>query len=160
MAKLKLSKNKETVVDDEDFEYLSKWKWSYSSSGYAVRQNKGKLVSMHRQIIKPKKRLVVDHINGDKLDNTRKNLRICTVSQNCHNSNVHKDSRTGLKGVTFEKQQVNKPWRARIMVRGEKTDLGLFKTKQGAHKAYLSAAQDKQGEFFPNHLFKAELFAN
>src|SRR3990167_857965 len=112
MKRLMLSRGKFALVDDEDFKQLSKWKWSFSPPGYAVRREKGQKIFLHRFILKTPKGIVVDHKNNDGLDNRRRNIRNCSYSENSHNSKGHRDSISGLKGVKFEKEQVNKKWRA------------------------------------------------
>lgn len=143
MIKLQLSKNKTAKVDDVDYTNLSKWKWSYHNMGYAVRNDKGKLILMHRQIMGfPKKG--IDHINGDKTDNRRSNLRICSQLSNSKNSSAHKDSTSKYKGVN---RHLDGVWRSRIMNNGIIYDLGLFKDERSAAIAYNKAAVKYHSEF-------------
>jgi hypothetical protein len=88
--KIELSKGKTALVDADDFEFLNQWKWSYGSDGYAIRfenvgRNKRKLVLMHRILLKPGEKQQIDHKNGNRLDNTRDNLRTCDHSLNQRN---------------------------------------------------------------------------
>lgn len=94
------------------------------------------------------KGMVVDHINGDPLDNRRSNLRICTVAQNIYNSRKRVISSNSLKGVQYRRDKPRtKPWRASITVNGKKISLGHFETIEQAHQAYSSAAIKHRGEY-------------
>lgn len=101
--KIKLTQGKHAIVDDEDFERLSQYKWYYHHEGYAVRNSKEnmrrRLISMHRIINNTPDGKVTDHINGDKLDNRKSNLRSCTHAENARNSKLRSDSSSGMKGV-------------------------------------------------------------
>ena len=77
----------EAKVDDSDYELLSKYRWNYTN-GYAQGKVNGKLIGMHRFIMRTPKGMVTDHINHDTLDNRRANLRICTHAQNMANRKV------------------------------------------------------------------------
>ena len=136
------------IVDDEDYEWLSQWSW-HCNHGYAVRikQVNGKrtLIRMHRSILKAGIGMIVDHKNGNKLDNRRKNLRFCTHAENMRNSKMPSRNRTGLKGVSFHKHI--KKWIASIKFNGERTNLGYFTTPEEAHKAYCEKAKELHGEF-------------
>jgi len=89
MRQIELTQGKFSIIDDEDFEYISQWKWYYLNLGYAVRKSGGranqKLVYMHRAIMCPPDELDIDHINRNRLDNRRSNLRICTRKENLAN---------------------------------------------------------------------------
>lgn len=130
-------------VDDEDYVWLSKWKWSYNGK-YAHRNVIGnKNILMHRLIIGAEKGEVVDHINLDKLDNRRSNLRKCTNSDNQHNSGLRKDNATGYKGV----HKSGRRWIAQIMLNSQVIYLGAYKTPEEAAKKYDAAARQYFGEF-------------
>lgn len=88
------------VVDEEDFEKLNCFKWHIlqGKDGHLYANN-GKVGLMHRFITSTKKGMVVDHINGNGLDNRKENLRVCTVTQNQGNSKIRKDNKSGYKGV-------------------------------------------------------------
>lgn len=139
------------IVDDDDYEYLSEYKWYAAGSrkDYACRQfqkNRVKhYVYMHREIMQAPKDKVVDHINGDTLDNRKSNLRICTVTENSRNSRKSKSNTTGYKGVHYYKARNN--YSARIRVDGKDIHLGYFKTPEEAHVAYSTAANIYFGEF-------------
>lgn len=96
------------LVDDEDFEYLNQWKWSITQAGYALRayRIKGKLVNiyMHRLLINAPKGKFVDHINHNRSDNQRANLRLCTSYQNSLNHKLKSNSLAGIKGVSVNKR--------------------------------------------------------
>lgn len=99
---IQLTKNKFAIVDKSDFEYLNQWKWHYNS-GYAERKEykNGKQyhVKMHRVLCKGK---LIDHINGDKLDNRKSNLRSATHSQNAMNMRKHR-GKSVYKGVSQDR---------------------------------------------------------
>ncbi len=145
--KILLTQGKFALVDDEDFECLSQWKWRYDN-GYASRSvRKGKKVSrfyMHRLIGDIPKDMKTDHINGNPLDNRRSNIRPCTPSQNGMNQHLV-TGRSKHKGIYFFKQ--NKKWVARIMKEGKRTFLGSFNYEKEAAKAYNVAATELFGKF-------------
>ena len=90
---------------------------------------------------------LIDHINHEKLDNRRSNLRICTTSQNCANMNIKRKNRgiSGFKGVRYHSK--NKNWNARITIKRKEIHLGCFTDKDVAAKAYDLAAIKYFGEF-------------
>src|SRR3990167_702232 len=147
MKKIKLSQGKVALVDDEDYEWVNQWKWCYQRcvrpsgeyQGYAIRSLHPGQMRMHRLIIGAKKGEEVDHINRNKLDNRRKNLRIAFKNENRHNINVRKDSKTGIKGVTYVKKL--KKYRAYIQVNSKQYNLGFFKNKTTAARKYKRVAE-------------------
>jgi len=153
MREIPLTQGKVAIVDDEDFEELSKYKW-HASRGrhtfYAIR-TLGKhphmqTIHMHREILKPPLLLLCDHINHDGLDNRRCNLRICTYSQNLWNQRLQGGTSV-YKGVYFDKRR-NK-WQAYITPKpkGERQHLGRFAKEIDAALAYDNAAAKFFGEF-------------
>lgn len=141
MKKIKLrsrnSVDKFIIVDDEDYEFLNKFKWSISGSNgsnYAATYYKGKHFRLHRIILNAPKNLVVDHINHDKLDNRKSNLRICSRTQNNWNTKKNINNKSGFKGVYFNKE--NKKWRVAITMNGERIHVGYFLDKIEAAMAY------------------------
>lgn len=149
MYRIPLSKGKYAIVDREIFDKLSKRKWHFNGR-YAARHIKGnnrKLLLMHRVILETSKGLETDHINGDKLDNRRSNLRECTVSQNAMNKKVNLSSSSGYKGVQSFKEGSGKKWRVQIILNNKKIELGYFNDKEEAALAYNEAAKKYFGEF-------------
>lgn len=141
MKIIKLSRNKEALVDDDDYERLNQLTWNCNSKGYAVRQS-----YLHNEIIKAPKGLVVDHINGNPLDNRKCNLRIATKSQNKINSKKYTGNRTSkYKGVHYNKR--DNIWLARIGINRKRIYLGSFKTEKEAALAYNEAALIYHKEF-------------
>ncbi len=147
MKKIKLSQGKVALVDDKDYERVNQYKWCYQRcvrpsgeyQGYAIKSLHPGQMRMHRFIIGAKKGEEVDHINGNKLDNRRKNLRIVTHNVNLHNINVRKDSKTKIKGVTWVKRL--KKYRAYIQVNSKQYHLGYFKSKVAAARKYKRVAK-------------------
>ena len=149
MKKIPLTQGKFALVDDGDFEWLNQWKWCYDR--YAVRsiqksKNQRMLWFMHWSIIgKPPKGLETDHINGDKLDNRKNNLRIVTRSQNMMNKKRQKNNTSGFKGVSRSKEK--KKWYARICYQGKEYFIGSFNNEKEAAKAYNIKAKEYFGTF-------------
>ena len=126
MKKIKLTKGYETLVDDEDFSYLNQWKWHYDSiTGYAKRHfNNGRNFYLHRFVNKTPIGFHTDHINRNKLDNRRTNLRTVTRSKNQHNMGMFKNNTSGYKGVSWSK--VMNKWESYIWNDNKKIKLGYF----------------------------------
>jgi hypothetical protein len=148
MKTIPLPQNRVALVDDDDYERVSQYRWNVNSSGYAQRdfgQRRGirKIVSMHQFILNTPKGFEADHRNLNKLDNRRKNLRVVTRNQNQWNRPVQKNSRLGVKGV----QRRGNRYIARIQVFHVKRVIGSFATIEEAARAYREAALQLHGEF-------------
>lgn len=146
--KLKNSKLK-TMVDNDDYMKLSIWDWKIHN-GYIYRHNpknqKQRTIYLHREIMGTPKGLCTDHKNGNKLDNRKKNLRICTYSQNNSNRGINKKlNKSGYKGVSWHIRY--KKWKANIRVNNKMVFLGSFDDVKEAYKAYCKASVKYQGEF-------------
>jgi hypothetical protein len=92
-----------------------------------VGANKCSMLSMHRVVVNAPKGTVVDHINGDSLDNRKENLRICTNAENVRNSPKHSNNTSGYKGVIWAKRE--QKWCAQIIVDGKLINLGYYSDK-------------------------------
>lgn len=141
----------ECQIDKEDVDEISAYNWSYhAKTGFCTKKNY-KTLYMHRLITKCPDFLVVDHIDGDKRNNLRSNLRICTQSQNTKNQKIPKNNKSGYKGVSFDtwayKKNLRKCWIARIKVNRKGINLGRFLTPEEAANVYNEAAVKYFGEF-------------
>lgn len=136
------------MVDDSDYDHLITMKWYTPKNGlkYAKRSFGKKTLSMHRYILGVVDRnVLVDHIDGNPLNNTRGNLRICSSSQNLHNSKKPSRGVTSeYKGVHVTKQG---GIRAQICLNSKRVHLGTFRTFEEAALAYNNAAISALGEF-------------
>jgi hypothetical protein len=151
MKTISLTRGFVATVDDEDYERLADFKWSYmktkhSNTGYAVRREREsrQQVLMHREIMSfPVHQ--VDHKNMDGLDNRKVNLRPATGSQNCANQGNRKNNTSGYKGVTWSKS--HKKWQAQIRHKYSRIFLGHYSDIEEAARAYDAAAIRLFGEF-------------
>ena len=136
MKTIPLSRGLEAIVDDEDYEWLSQWKWyALKSPGtyYVVREEKkGSFIYMHRLImgLRPGDGSEVDHINRNGVDNRRGNLRIVTHRENAYNQRL-------AKGYCWSKQK--QKFMAYIKIKGKRKHLGFYDESSDAHRAYLMA---------------------
>lgn len=151
MKKINLTNGKSSIIDDDDYDHLSKYKWLMTKNNYAVRYEyrNGETFQflMHRQIMGYPIDMEIDHINGDKLDNRKLNLRICSRAENDRNSRPHRDGSSKFKGVSrIGKRSKGKPWRARIWG-GKEIVIGYFLTEEEAAIAYNVKAKELFGEF-------------
>lgn len=141
-----LSQGKFATVDDADYDWLAKNKWTYDAKGYAYRKASNVTVFMHRVVLNAPASAVVDHVNGDGLDNRRDNLRIVTVAQNNYNQRPRKHPKTSqYKGVSYFKE-VNR-WQAHIKKGNERPYLGLYESEIDAARAYNAAARHYFGPY-------------
>lgn len=125
MKKIKLTKGYEATVDDEDFEFLLKFKWQYVH-GYATTavyiegsyhkvlcpKGKYKGIPMHRMVLSVKDNLQVDHINMNGLDNRKSNLRVASTAENMRNRGKQINNTSGYKGIGWDTER--KKWRVQL----------------------------------------------
>jgi len=153
MKKIQLTQGKATIIDDFDFERLNQHKrhvvkihgiW-YAARHLLMKSGKRKKIYMQNEILKCKKGELIDHIDGDGLNNQRSNLRVATHSQNMRNSKIPINNTSGYKGVYWSKEK-NK-WCAQIKIDYKNKHLGYFDNKIDAAKAYNEGALKYHGEF-------------
>ena len=167
MKTINITRGGVVIVDDEDFDYLNQFYWYLGTNGYAYRRIKTKVgetqhkQAMHREIMKEiiskseNKKLCIDHINRNKLDNRKENLRLVTQSINCLNGSKRSTNKSGIIGVCqcHKKSRIKKDgsrtiwvaWQATVVVNYKQKHLGYFKTKE-------SAAIARQKYMKDNHL--------
>lgn len=131
------------TVDEEDYIQLIGHCWAIGGRGYAMRHDGAKIVYLHRSIMGFPK-LQVDHIDRDKMNNRRSNLRLCTNMQNQMNKYAP-HGRSRYKGVHRNKR--NSCWTASIVVQGRNRYLASCQTEEDAATYYDVAAQLFFGEF-------------
>ena len=151
MKLIPLTQGEFALVDDSDFEYLSQWKWHLSkrrSKHYAARNRSKRelegphLILMHREVCAGP---MVDHRDGNGLNNQRDNLRTCTNSQNLHNRGAQTNNTSGVKGVCWDK--ANNKWLGQLRVAGKNIKIGRFDTIEEAESAYIAASKKHVKDF-------------
>jgi hypothetical protein len=145
--------SREILVDHVDGELFRSHTWHVTSKGYVATNVKRNGVNwyegwatgkLHRMILKAPKGKVVDHINHNKLDNRRTNIRICTPQENARHCKKTTPTKSGLKGVYDNRHG---KWAAAIRVDDKLLHLGTFSTKEDAARTYDAAARKYFGEF-------------
>lgn len=157
MKQIPLTRGLVALVDDEDYEWLSQWRWHahehnkghFHATRYVRTEvktkwgHKYKRLLMHREIMNAPEGTDVDHWDRDELHNWRANLRVCTRSQNIANAQRSSANTSGYKGV----YRMKGPWAARIKCEGRNHFLGYFDTAEAAARAYNEAAVRLFGDF-------------
>lgn len=154
MKRIALTKDKFALVDDSDYDRLNQWKWHSSLSRktcYACRKGRkgkeSKKIIMHREILglRPGDGRIVDHIDGNGLNNQRSNLRLCAHQENMLNRPGNRGSKSKYKGIYWSERK--RRWIAEIRYKLKKERLGLFKSEVDAAMAYDRRAKELFGEF-------------
>lgn len=148
-----LTRGKVAIIDDEDFEQVSQYKWTAlrSTTGNVfrpvtyIKNSDGNWTSMamYRLIMGNPENLQVDHIDHQPLNNQKSNLRIVTASQNAQHRRKFANNQSGYKGVVWDKSR----YVAQITSKGKRIKLGRFECPIEAAKAYNAAAIELHGEF-------------
>jgi len=143
-----LTQGKFAIVDADDYERLAKYKWHAYKNGstyYASRTSANKKIIMHREIMQAPKGLLVDHIEGNGLNNRKSNLRLCTRVQNARNKRPKHNGSSRYKGVYWHISY--RKWAANIRCNGKQKYLGRFDDEIEAAVAYDRKAELLFGEF-------------
>ena len=145
-----LTQGKVAIVDDEDYERVSQFKWCVWRAHnlcYAMRRvpaSHPATIWLHRFILDAPRGKHVDHISGDGLDNRRSNLRLCCHAENVRNQRKRKGS-SRFKGVSWHKG--TRKWTAKICTAYHRIELGYFSSEDDAYAAYCEASAKYHGEF-------------
>jgi hypothetical protein len=146
-----LTQGRYALVDTEDYERVMQHCW-YFDGWYAVRNGRRKggvhqqpKHRLHHLILPPSAGLEVDHVNGDRLDCRRANLRLATHEENMRNTDRRSSNVSGYKGVSWHRQK--RRWRARITVGGKERTIGYYQSVTDAALAYNAAAVRLHGDF-------------
>lgn len=143
------SKTGIAIIDDRDFKWINSYRWNIDKDGYAIRfectKNTQRRILMSREIMKCPVGEYIDHINGNKLDNRRHNLRICSRTENNQNIGKRRHNTTGFKSVYLDKR--NSKFEAYIGISKKHVHLDYFRTARDAAKRYDMAAIKNYGAF-------------
>lgn len=143
-SKIITSSGDQILVDTEMVPVLSEYTWCLNASGYAVSRTKGKYVRLNRLILDCEPDFVVDHINGNKLDNRKANLRRCKPVENSRNKGLGRNNQSGVPGVS---RRADGKWRVRIMVGRTEKALGVYDSFEKAVAVRRKAEKTYFGEY-------------
>ena len=143
-SKIITSTNDVIIVDTDILPILSEYTWCLNTQGYPVSRTKGKYVRLNRLLMDCDQALVVDHINGNRLDNRRSNLRVCEQVNNSRNKGIGRNNQSGVLGVS---KRPDGKWRVRIMVDRSEIALGVYGTFEKAVEARREAEKYYFGDY-------------
>lgn len=157
LIKIPLTKGQWLTIDEADWELVKGYKWAlngtvgkyYAVTSFGPRRERTTL-KIHRLIMNPEiVRVFVDHIDGDGLNNSRSNLRLCSISQNCMNQKLRTTNKSGYKGVCLISRQIGseRSYCSQIGFNGKKKFIGYFATPKEAAIAYNKQAELLHGKF-------------
>lgn len=133
------------IFDIADYDRVKSHYWRPSTKGYIITEIDNHQVSLHRYLLNPLPEMQIDHINHDKSDNRRNNLRVVSQNENQWNMGPTAQNTSGVKGVAWNKR--NKKWVAFIYHRGNRYHLGTFDNKEDAISARHAAEEKYYGEY-------------
>ena len=151
---IELTQGKVAIIDEADWPLVNGFRWYavkdrnvwYAQANTSRKEGPRRTVRMHRLLLGlTDRRIYTDHINGNGLDNSRSNLRVCFSSENQRNRGAQVNNTSGYKGVS--RRAYRGDWQAQIWAKGKNRHLGYFKTPEEAHQAYCRAALEMHGEF-------------
>lgn len=155
MREIELTRGKYAVVDDEDYERINSHSWAAVPNPYggvyavrkgSKRKGEPRTIQMHREILNAPKGSIIDHVNGDGLDNRKSNLRFANTQKNSFNrKKPNLDSTSRYKGVLQRKGSTN--WIARIKFNNRHVELGTYGDEAYAASVYNFASRIFFGEF-------------
>lgn len=154
MKTIPLTQGRVAVVDDKDYERLSQWRWfarrERCGNWYAARSvqlggGRVECLLMHRIILGAEPGQVIDHVDGDGLNNQRSNLRFATPTTNQWNRKSNRNSSSAYKGVSWHKG--TSKWAVEIRINGRRQHLGYFSDEKEAAHAYDRVSRKHHGEF-------------
>jgi hypothetical protein len=135
-SRIALTRGAYALVDEADYFWLIQWRWRLNSYGYAIRstcaEGRSFYFNMHRVILSAERGQFVDHIDHNRLNNTRANLRFVTPQENQRHRRRFENNRTGFKGVSF----MHDNWHVRIGLDGAAIHLGFFDDLKTAAQVY------------------------
>jgi len=131
------------IIDEDDIPFVSSYWWSLDRHGYAKNSHTG--IRVHRIVMNAKDDDVIDHIDGNPLNNRKENLRICTQFDNQKNRGANKNNKSGYKGVCWNSEK--KKWTTQLFSNGRRVYCKHFDDKETAARAYNEAALKHHGEF-------------
>lgn len=151
MKEIQLTQGYVALIDDEDFNKVSAYKWfvrkgknTHYAATWVGKWRERKLLHMHHLVSGvPKEGFCIDHQDRNGLNNQKSNHRLCTIAQNSANRTAYGSSK--YLGVSY--MAANRKWRAYIKAEGENKYLGIFETEEQAAEAYNLAAAKYHGEF-------------
>ena len=130
--------NVEFYFDLEDYDLIKNYTWQTSDKGYIISRKNKVLITFHRLVMDAENsKLLVDHINHNKADNRKSNLRLVTSSQNQMNRDKSRQNTSGIRGVYWHKK--HKKWQANLQINGKLIYLGLYSNKEDAINARKQA---------------------
>lgn len=158
MKQIPLTKGLVALIDDEDYDRISRHKWhsqynSKTKSWYAIHgeyvgNGRQKTIRMSREVLRAEPKQLIDHWNHDTLDNRKQNLRVCSNAQNQHNQRKHTEGVSSrYKGVSWRQRGNCGRWVVTIKINDKSVYLGSFKDEKEAAIVYNKAASIHFGEF-------------
>ena len=151
--KIPLGHGQFAIVDDEDYELVSKYRWHSMKNGQTDHVYAATKVRMHRLVIDAPPGYMVDHINGDTLDNRKANLRLCTNAQNQQNTPSRGGS-SKYKGVSYNTKRGK--WMAQFQYNGIHYGCGAWDTEEDAARAVDKKRGEVCGDFASKNLWQEE----
>ena len=139
------SKGEKFLFDLEDYCKIKDYCWNTNNRGYVCSRKNRKIITLHRTIINPPNNMFIDHINHQRTDNRKENLRICTMQENNINRSIQSNNKSGITGVWFDKSRNR--WTSELAYGGKTKFRRNFKNLDDAIAARREAEKKYFGEY-------------